>query len=97
MTNTMSLLNTLANIRKIDTIMTTQRLEVLLMVASHPGITVTEIGKALDLSASTVSREVLDLSDMSRHEGRPGLGLVTKVEGKVSLTEKGIALLGGLA
>lgn len=97
MTNAMSLLNTLANIRKLGTHMTTQRLEVLLMVAGHPGITVTEIGKALDLSASTVSREVLDLSNAKRHEGNPGLGLVTKVEGKVSLTEKGIALMGGLA
>lgn len=96
MTNTMSLLNTLASIRKLDKLMSIQRLEVLLMVASHPGITATEIGKALDISASTVSREVLALSDVSRHEGRPGPGLVAKVEGKVSLTEKGIALMGGL-
>jgi DNA-binding MarR family transcriptional regulator len=73
------LIKLLAEVRKIDGEMQAQTLMTLLMIARAPGISQVEIADKLDISKSTVSRNVTALSDYkNQRSSKGGYGFVTQ-------------------
>jgi DNA-binding MarR family transcriptional regulator len=77
-----------------------QSWKLFLLVAMDEGKTVGEYAAKARMSASTASRQLLDLADKSRRRGEGGMGLVmTKInpanrrQHLVYLTPKGVSLL----
>lgn len=70
--------NALALLRSLDSEFPAQRAHVLMQIALQPGMTVAQIGDAVDLSQSAVSRTLLKLQKFERL-GVPGLDLIEQV------------------
>lgn len=64
---------------KLDNEMQIQQIATYLHVMGKPGITMSDLAKATGLSSSSVSRNVVALSDLVVKE-KPGHGLVRQVE-----------------
>lgn len=89
----------LREFRKIDPQMPMQQAALLVELATHPVCTMSELTRRLEISQSSVSRNVAALSKVDRHQ-KPGLDLVESVEDPaerrrkiVSLTPKGHELM----
>ena len=85
--------------RAANPIMTIQTAHTLLLVAIHPGASVSELSNISGYKLSTISRNLLDLGSRNRKR-EPGLGLVsTEVDPnelrkkQVNLSSKGQALM----
>lgn len=88
--------------RSANPIMTIQAAHTLLLVATNPGSSVSELSNISGYKLTTISRNLLDLGARNRKK-EPGLGLVfaevdpNELRKKlVSLTPKGKALMGTL-
>ncbi|WP_019025377.1 MULTISPECIES: MarR family winged helix-turn-helix transcriptional regulator [unclassified Thioalkalivibrio] len=94
-----NLFRTIAEFRKYDPQLPIQTAAVFLTVAARPGITMLDIGKKLNTSQASCSRNVSALSKW-RRQGSPGLDVVVAKEDpaerrrkQVWLTPKGEDLL----
>lgn len=74
-----TLFEALQTFRIIDQDITVQTLAVFCWVADHEGCSLRDIGKAMEMSQPTVSRNIGYLSKYARY-GKPGLGLVFSEE-----------------
>lgn len=93
----------LQEFRKLDPEIPLQTASAFMLVASRPGVSMDEIGRTLNMSQASVSRNVAALSVMQKKD-KPGHGLVQAKEDPedrrrklVDLTEKGTVIASRVA
>jgi DNA-binding MarR family transcriptional regulator len=77
--------------RSLDQEIPGQTIVAFLTIASHPGITVSELGDRLGMAHSTASRQVFTLSKVKTFN-QPGYGLVESIENPRNRRERNIHL-----
>ena len=86
------LLSCLEVFRQVDQEMPSQRIVLFLLVASRPGMRMSDVAKKLGLSSSAVSRNLSELSKWGIGINKPGVDLLYAEENPQDRREKMIYL-----
>ena len=87
------LVNSVADVaRRVHSTMEAQTLLCFTLIARHPDITLTDLAQRLDITLSSVSRNIARLSDEGRPGRGKGLGMVVRYEDPVDRRIKRVRL-----
>ena len=89
--NTMDILNLLKRFRGLDPEISAQEIALFLKIADNKDISLTALADDLKISQSSVSRNIMKLSEINRHRTE-GLGLVETFENPENRREKLVRL-----